>query len=92
MQGETFQPIPTALVPPPIVERAEEASREPEALPRILVQSAGSDLHERRLLVLAGIYFVLVLFQAVVLAELPRAGTLVIYEDGPEARLLEVGP
>lgn len=92
MAAETFEPIPTCEVPPPIVEREGAGTPEAVALPRILLQAAGSDLHGRRLLVLAGLFFLLALFQATVLIALPRIGTLVVYEEAPRVRLVEETP
>lgn len=94
MAEETFQPIPTCLVPPPILEPegAVTGEVEGEALPRVLRQAAGSDLHGGRILILAGVFLLLALVQAAAFLAFPRAGSLVVYDDAPRVRLVEERP
>lgn len=92
MSAERFEPIPTCEVPPPVLEHPARLRGQTDPLPRVLLQAAGSDLHERRLLALAAGFVLLALLEAMVLWRLPGRGPLVVYLEPSRERLVEVCP
>lgn len=92
MSAELFEPVPTCEVPPPILERPAGRGAFPDPLPRILLQAAGSELHERRLLFLAAAFVLLALLEVILLVRLPGRKPLVVYLEPPRVRLVEILP
>lgn len=86
MEPQDFRPIPTREIPAPVVEREGRPGGGPETLPRILLQSAGTEAHSRRLLLLTFAFAALSGLQALLLIRLePRP--LVVYQE-PAVRVL----
>ena len=90
MSQETLRAIPTCEVPAPVLEESFGAAD--SELPRVLRQEGGSRVHERRLLVLIGLFLSLAIFETVLLLRLPGKTALVVYRETPRTLLLETSP
>ena len=90
MSQETLRAIPTCEVPAPILEESFGAAD--SALPRVLRQEGGSRIHERRIVLLTGLFLSLAIFETLLLLRLPGKTALVIYRETPQAPLLETSP
>jgi hypothetical protein len=89
MDTDTFLPIPTCEIPPPILERATKTASEATTLPRVLLQEAGSSHASRRVIGLAGLFLLVALFEVALLLRLPPKPPVVVYGDFPRILLME---
>jgi hypothetical protein len=89
MDTNTYPPIPTRDIPMPILERTPEAGSEAGAMPRVLLQVAGSSHAAWEVSVLSGIFLLLSLLELVLLLRLPPQDPVVVYVDFPRTTLLE---
>ncbi len=92
MSVETFRPIPTCEIAPPVLEESPERAAPDLPLPRVLLQAAGSHAAGRRVLLLAALLLGIAILQAAVLLKLPGGDALVVYQELPRSELVEALP
>ena len=85
----TFRPVPTCEIPPPVLEGLTDELALPGAIPRVLLQSAGSGRAARRVLVLAALFAVLSAMELALFLRLPQPAPLVVYGDFSRKLLME---
>jgi hypothetical protein len=89
MDTNTYPPIPTCDIPMPILERPPEDGSVATAMPRILLQVAGSSHAAWNVTVLTGLFLLVALLELCILLRLPPQDPLVVYGDFPRTTLLE---
>jgi type IV secretory pathway component VirB8 len=73
----------------PILERTPEVGAAQTAMPRILLQVAGSSHAAWKVTVLSGIFLLVALLELCILLRLPQQDPVVVYGDFPRTTLLE---
>jgi len=88
MDPNTYLPIPTCEIPPPILERRKEAGDDETAMPRVLLQVAGSSQAARRLILMSGLFFLVALLELCLFLRIPPQPPVVVYGDFPRSTLI----
>jgi hypothetical protein len=86
---DTFRPVPTCEIPPPVLEGLTAELAAPGAIPRVLLQTAGSGRAARRVLLLAALFAAFSAMELALLLRLPQPAPLVVYGDFPRKLLME---
>lgn len=90
-ENRIFRPIPTCEIPPPVLEQPIPGTGSRHGIPRILLQSVGTERAARRILLLGGLFVLLSGAELVLLLRLPSPELLVVYRDYPRKTLVEEG-
>jgi len=86
---DSFMPIPTGDIAPPVLEAGERNAVGTEALPRILRQAAGTGLAARNVTMLTGLFLLVAILELALCLRLPRPGPVIVYGEFPRIILLE---
>lgn len=89
MEEGLYQPVPTCDIPMPILEGAAAVSPGRAALPRILLQAAGTEAASWKVVLLTAVFLALSLLEILLLFRVPAADPLVVYGDFPRIILME---
>ena len=90
-ENGTFRPIPTREIPAPVLEGLEGETRSGRGIPRIILQSVGSERATRRVLLLAGLFALVAAAELAILLRFPSPEPLVVYAESPRKTLVEEG-
>jgi hypothetical protein len=89
MDTNTFQPVPTCDIPMPILERRGVVGSDEMAMPRVLLQVAGSSAAAWKVTLLTLLFLLIALLELCLLSRFPAQDPLVVYGDFPRTTLLE---
>ena len=89
MDTTSYPPIPTCDIPMPILEGAPEPGQGETAMPRILLQAAGSSQATGKVCLLAILFGLIALLELILLLRVAPQEPLVVYGDFPRTTLLE---
>ena len=90
-ENGTFRPIPTREIPAPVLEGMEGENQPGQGMPRILLQSVGSERAARRVLLLTAIFTLVAAAELAILFRIPSPEPLVVYGEIPRRTLVEEG-
>jgi hypothetical protein len=89
MEEGLYQPVPTCDIPMPILEGAPACVSDQAALPRILLQAAGTEAASWRVVLLIAVFLALSLLEILLIFRIPTADPLIVYGDFPRIILME---
>jgi hypothetical protein len=87
MNSETFTPLLTAEIPPPVVDPGT-ADEQEGPLPRSLAQAAGKTRARRGTLLVMGMLLLQAALEGILLVKLSDAPPLVVFQPGSRDRLV----